>query len=1278
MDREEKHAPASSVSKRVVIAVLASLAIVGGVAFLGSSTSEVQQSAVVNSVSDCECEDVCTSVVEDPTLLGDFAKKEQYSAANVHLCKSTQTLDCSDVSGNSPQVYVPGGESYAVCGAQGGSTAEGGSKCQQVDGESVTDMCGDHGWCLETANEEEGNYMCLCYTGYGGKQCINLIECEIEDANECNRYATCTDSDGSYSCECDRGWEGDGIECDDIDMCLTADCGNHDTCYDVVATEDPIGYDCKCSIGWDEADAHCKVDIDECSENRCNRNTKCTNTDGSFECNCNQNYEPNPGDGSPSALTCLYIDRCAPGVQECLNGATCNQGTRGCGVDQEKQNGVAAAWISSNPDTPYTQEKLNDLQYAKEACFTCDCVEGWKGTLCGTDVDECADETMNTCDVNADCVNTAGSFECVCHLGWEMTNVADPTPQYDDDDNLIIPAFEYKCTDINDCQDIAPCAHGGTCQDCGTLCFTCECVMGWRGTTCGTDWDECKMGIHICNDEATCKNNPGSYDCVCDPGWTGDGFGMNHNELDGFVSTLSDDNLEDIATARANAAAYRTGLAASPGCIDVNDCGILPSEDPCKHGTCVDHGPNNYVCTCTEGWRDANCDMDINECNPTESKTIDCSPFATCHNKDTSNQAAELSWDPSWMPLGYTCECNTGYSGNGVVCVDIDDCKKPNSKLKRRCAKHGFCTDQGTDFYTCNCDNGWIGQDCDLDENECILGNDNCGRNALCTNTQGSFTCACKDGYSGDAEKSDNGGCIDIDDCTRSDGESPCENGECSDMGLGSYLCACSDGWTDFRCDFDINECMEEGYVQCHDNAVCRNTRGSYTCDCLPGYNGDGIEQCDDVNDCAESEGGAWHTVVAVNGGCVNGDCENLPGNARICHCHEGYRGCGDPFCEKDCDECLKTPCHSSGICTIDEPTYTCECGDGWYGDGVSCSECEVCGIGMKTDTGCTTTSNTICVNVDECLDKSDQCHPTHGGCLDNMGSYTCECETDYWGDGWNNDNEKFEHMKGCTECIDCQAGFHETEPCTATSDRVCTIDLQAGQYMIESEADGTKQCLAIMPEEWFPTRQFLGNGNGFCGVAVPEDSEKSAIDIVKENKAFVWSVSNMFNNDVGENNQLYTISHGNTDPTYQGGESRCLYFGNGGQDVYPSLQSCIDYEGNCPWGSGTTSPSLTNYCDFQTDSEDIRTALIENGQAVFQIKSVKMVEKKYIIQSKSRTDKSTWECLAFEDQGAATNPSRYSWGNGDEWCGVGDWDGYGKEMALLNNKQAVFIFTEL
>ena len=37
-----------------------------------------------------------------------------------------------------------------------------------------------------------------------------------------------------------------------------------------------------------------------------------------------------------------------------------------------------------------------------------------------------------------------------------------------------------------------------------------------------------------------------------------------------------------------------------------------------------------------------------------------------------------------------------------------------------------------------------------IDIDECASDNDNCDTDALCTNTPGSFTCKCKNGYEGD------------------------------------------------------------------------------------------------------------------------------------------------------------------------------------------------------------------------------------------------------------------------------------------------------------------------------------------------------------------------------------------------------------------------------------------------------------------------------------------------------------------------------------------------
>ena len=42
-------------------------------------------------------------------------------------------------------------------------------------------------------------------------------------------------------------------------------------------------------------------------------------------------------------------------------------------------------------------------------------------------------------------------------------------------------------------------------------------------------------------------------------------------------------------------------------------------------------------------------------------------------------------------------------------------------------------------------------------------------------------------------------------------------------------------------CHADINECMVDDSNNCHENAQCINTAGSYSCSCNPGYTGDGV-----------------------------------------------------------------------------------------------------------------------------------------------------------------------------------------------------------------------------------------------------------------------------------------------------------------------------------------------------------------------------------------------------------------------------------------------------
>lgn len=50
----------------------------------------------------------------------------------------------------------------------------------------------------------------------------------------------------------------------------------------------------------------------------------------------------------------------------------------------------------------------------------CVCKNGWSEPSCNVDVDECA-QTPNVCnDVNKECTNTIGSYECSCRDGFQL------------------------------------------------------------------------------------------------------------------------------------------------------------------------------------------------------------------------------------------------------------------------------------------------------------------------------------------------------------------------------------------------------------------------------------------------------------------------------------------------------------------------------------------------------------------------------------------------------------------------------------------------------------------------------------------------------------------------------------------------------------------------------------------------------------------------------------------------------------------------------------------
>uniref|UniRef100_A0A0G4HMH3 Uncharacterized protein n=1 Tax=Chromera velia CCMP2878 TaxID=1169474 RepID=A0A0G4HMH3_9ALVE len=219
-----------------------------------------------------------------------------------------------------------------------------------------------------------------------------------------------------------------------------------------------------------------------------------------------------------------------------------------------------------------------------------------------------------------------------------------------------------------------------------------------------------------------------------------------------------------------------------------------------------------------------------------------------------------------------------------------------------------------------------------VDINECATTSDNCHTGALCSNTMGSFTCSCSDGFSGDGVS-----CSDIDECTTT--ADNCHIGASCSNTAGSFTCSCNDGYSgDGVSCSDVDECALS-VDDCHVNANCSNTPTSFACDCNDGYSGDGLS-CSDVNECTLNIDNCLADLGAI--------CTNSFGSFE-CLCSPGFFSGGSTYCT-DLDECAVSShdCHADASCFNEVGSFTCACNSGFGGDGVQCFSTQTIACGTR------------------------------------------------------------------------------------------------------------------------------------------------------------------------------------------------------------------------------------------------------------------------------------------------------------------------------------------
>lgn len=314
--------------------------------------------------------------------------------------------------------------------------------------------------------------------------------------------------------------------------------------------------------------------------------------------------------------------------------------------------------------------------------FQCQCPDGWTGTTCSQDVNECSiiQGTPDACQNGGTCQNIQGSYRCLCTSDWYGAKC---TIQYDDcttashdmlcdhgycvnEPRVVAGQPKYSCicydgwttdssssnpacsVDVNECDD-SPCFAGVTCTNVAGAYYCGNCPSGYTGNgkQC-SDVNECLTNNGGCSLSplVTCINSLGSRSCgVCPAGYVGDGVtctyigicNMDNGGCSSLATCVENSGVPDGRTCTCPDGYTGDGVG-SNGCVPSStSC----STNPCVYGRCEPDG-GSYSCICTPGFTGSRCETNINECasNP-------CANGGSCVDGYNS----------------YICNCVSGYSG---------------------------------------------------------------------------------------------------------------------------------------------------------------------------------------------------------------------------------------------------------------------------------------------------------------------------------------------------------------------------------------------------------------------------------------------------------------------------------------------------------------------------------------------------------------------------------------------------------------------------------------
>ncbi|KAM8740220.1 stabilin-2 isoform 1-T1 [Acanthopagrus schlegelii] len=833
-------------------------------------------------------------------------------------CKGFYGPDCSPCPGGYQTPCSGHGQCFEGIGGNGSCTCDpnfSGSRCQYCSssykyGSNCDRTCPCiHGQCDNRPDSDGRCKPDSCLMGFTGRFCERTTVVCGAPGQFCHAHADCLFSQGTTSCVCKPGYQGDGITCVESDPCAPPHRGGCSVNAKCIKTG-PGSHSCQCLTGWRE-------DGDDCQP--------VNNCDG-----------PDRGGCHPNA-TCIYV---GPGQSDC----TCKPGYKGNGRDCEAVNQC----VTANGGCHYFASCL-----LLSSRWTCVCGTGYAGNgqICyGTVLQELfnmpdtsdfftwtTDSGVSLPDQNLTVL--VPSSAAVAQMSpedkyfWTMKGNLPSLIR-----NHMIQGY-YPVSSLSNTSSLTsllkttlPVSTTNEKTAVGGATITTPNVAATNGL------------IHII-DKVLVPDRKLSEGLLATLGL--------RPEFSLFRSYLIDYNLtneieqanEFTVFAPTDAAVTDYLKKMSAAALDVNTTRyhVVASERLLR----TDLQPGGYKQTLLgfsfqlgiyprDGKLFVN-DAQINSSNILSGNGVihGLSAVLTVNR----NRCDEIQYQ---KVMGICVDC---LFPQNKICPNNTT---PDKSVKRRkCMFTRMFEGERLPTIGCKatclqesivrrCCGGFFGQHC-----EPCPGpkGQPCFGNGLCVDgTNGTGVCQCNKGFEGTACETCQRGKYGV----HCDQDCGCKAGRCNDGLNGDGTCECEVGWRGVLCDEKIESKADElcGSAKCHTSANCVIAAGTFQCLCAFGFKGNGTF-CQAIDAC-----------LVANGGCsVYAVCKRTQPGMRECVCSSGYRGDGRVCVE--INPCLEGNggCHANADCVHVGPNKTsCACSDGYSGDGQNCKMINLC---QKKNGGC-------------------------------------------------------------------------------------------------------------------------------------------------------------------------------------------------------------------------------------------------------------------------------------------------------------------------------------